>query len=239
MKRQIVYVKVYILLLISLFSLSACQIRLLPEFPEVKKFSTNFSPLPLERKCGNITEKRLYVSDVLVSDPFQGKRVLFENEKGELKFLKTVEWGARFADLVNRSFEGGLREAFASYPEVKILSSESAAASDFDIGLRIERHILGAELPENGTGIKEKSVIKTKALLRLYNVKKQIEDYVVIEHATILPLNAVEFDSNTASKEIVDALRGNIEHVSKRSYEHIEQVLCSSTAIIETSGSNE
>jgi ABC-type uncharacterized transport system auxiliary subunit len=190
---------------------SGCHIRLLPEFTPARKFTSSFSMSEFENTC-TLSPLSIYFSGALVSDPFQGKRVVVESESGELVFFKSVEWGARFEDLLGRSFEDGLRVALGGYTEVRVLSPESGAESDFDIGI----HLTGNSVRD--VGGKESRNIKSTAIFRIYRGMFQDERYYILSAES--PLSDLTEDS------YVHAIRSNVKMLSTESYTKLLLHLC-------------
>ncbi len=204
------------LMLLSFFS--GCQIRLLPDYAPVKKFSTSFTSPVFEPNCTFSSSASfsptVYFSGATVADPFQGKRVLVENEIGEIVLISSVEWGARFEDLFSRSFEEGLRVSFSEYPEITVLSPESGMESDIEFSINLNRHFL----KDKASKKKNKKKIYTTAVMRIYSAGSNTEKYFRLRAKTELKDNSAE--------SYIEAIRRNVKKISVKSYEAILGEIC-------------
>jgi ABC-type uncharacterized transport system auxiliary subunit len=199
--------------LLLFFLASGCQIRLLPEISPANKFTTSFTPPVFDRVC-ELPPVAVYFSGAMVSDPFRGKRVVVENESGEVFLVKGVEWGARFEDLLGRTFEDGLRTALSGFPSMIVLSPESGAESNFDIGINLTRHLLIEFKTDHGIV----KAIRSSAILRIFEGRVSSEQYYVLSGESTL--------KDLSGNSYIEAIRENIRAISIEGYGKLVNYMC-------------
>lgn len=196
-----------------LFSLSACQFKLFPDYKAPSRYTLNTHSIKLDLDCSD-SDFIIYYSGARVSDPYQGKKLIYETLSGEVLSINNVEWVARFENLLSNAFEQGLRRSFIEDPNIIILSSESGIESNISISFRVERIYLKND---NNKKLSRKKIY-TKALLRIVDDINQKEDYQILNSYTII--------KSDDPIEYARAIQTNIKKLSLKSYEYLQKKIC-------------
>jgi hypothetical protein len=197
--------------IVCMFGFSACRINLFPELVSTTKYSASFPVKILDPVC-EVPEATIYFSGLSVSDPFQGKRVILESESGRYVLLDTVEWGARFVDLFNQSYENGIRKAFRNYRSIQLLAAESGVASTVEVSFRLISHELRRDKNTQLAEIESKGILRILHLLDQKEVYYNLQSTGKLEHAD--------------EEQIMRVVRLNLRKLSSKSYRKLEKELC-------------
>jgi uncharacterized lipoprotein YmbA len=193
----------------ALLLLGGCQIRLLPELIPTRKMLPNFEVAAFERVC-DVEGKTIYLSGVIVPEPFHGRKIMFELVNGEVEQVRSIEWAGQFERLFKNSFERGLRNALISYPEVVLLSEESSAETDLEFGIKV------ISIKKSNTE-DIKPILSIEMITRLTDLKTGRDHYQVWVKSLKVPGETEEvlvlsFKTliSEISKEIYSAFKRNV-----------------------------
>jgi uncharacterized lipoprotein YmbA len=195
----------------ALLFLGGCQIRLLPELTPARKMLPNFEVETFERVC-DVEGKTIYLSGVIVPEPFHGRKIMLELDNGEVEQVRSMEWAGQFERLFKNSFERGLRKAFVSYPEIVFLSEESSAETDLELGIKVVR------IKKSTTADTQPS-LSMEMVTRVSDLKTGRDYY----HVWVKSLHL----HGESDEELVHALKDLVSEISKEIYTALKHNVCS------------